>query len=288
MSDPEVGIFADLTYDQYERIPAVNWSVLRRFRESALHAKTYRDTPPDPSDEMGVGVAAHVFILQGREEFDRRFVVKPEDAPAKRGKKNLDWWEKFTAAAGDREIIGPKELALCAALNQGVLSNARATELLTFPRAQTELTLVWVDQGTGLPCKGRIDILSRLGGATVVGDLKTAQSVSDWAFAAALARYDWAGQLMFYTDGLQTLVPMKGGERVPTFIAVEKDEPYCCRVLELGPASREQARLDWKEYLRRYAEAVKNDRWPGYPDGVIELPRYAFVERPNVGDDVDA
>lgn len=272
------GIYPGLTYAEYDQIRAINWSVLRKFRRSPAHARLQMTDPPEPTDEADTGNAFHRFVLQP-EEFAKEYLVVPADAPGRRSNKDKEWWRQFEEENKGRTLLTAKELEELAAWRDGLYRSENVRTLLDDPDARRELTIVWKDSDTGLLCKGRIDLVSRALGATMVVDFKTAVDASDFGFRSAISRFGYAGQIMFYSDGLNVLAPMpKGSSRTPAFVPVEKTPPYCARVLSLGIASQEAARQQWRDFLKMYREAVEQNYWPGYPDGEIDLPKWALNE----------
>lgn len=259
----------------YRATPGWNWSVIRKFKRSAAHARSAQLEQPEPSDEMNLGNAFHCLMLRPG-DFENEYVAVPPDAPRRQGKANLEWWSAFEAANPGKARLTAPEMSDLLAWRDGLLSNARAAELLAAPRALREVVVVWDDEEFGVRCKAKLDLVAPWRGRTVIADLKTTRNAESWSFAKDLDTYDWASQIVFYRDGLQTVAPVQGGERIPYFLAVEKEPPYCGVVYELGQASRDAARSQAREMLRRAVEAEREGRWPGYPDSVIELPTYAL------------
>jgi hypothetical protein len=275
LSNPAPGLYPGVSYDEYSRWPAVNWSVLSKFKRSAAHARQEITAPPDGSDAMALGSATHCAVLEP-EKFQRDYVVVPEDAPQKRSRVDKIWWAEYERANSDRTIITQKEHDLVVKMQQAVYTNPLATELLTARGALKEVGVRWDDPDTGIACKARVDLVSRCAKfGSVVVDFKTIIDAARWAFSGFIAKYTWADQLQWYCDGLSVVSPYT---RTPMFIVVEKEPPYCAVVYDLELTSQEQARLDWTTCLKRYQEAIEKNLWPGYPDGSIGLPLYAFTE----------
>lgn len=275
MEDAAPGVYPGMTYDQYDRLRGLNWSVLRRFRKSAAHARSEMVEPPEPTEAQDFGQAFHRLILEP-DRFADEYVLVPEDAPTRRSNAGKQWWDIFKEETKGKSRLMPGQWAELQRLRESVYQNATAAELLADPRALREVAVVWDDPATGVRCKGRLDLVSRSQGRSVVVDVKTDADASAWRFAQHLDAYDWAGQIMWYVDGLQAVAPMRGGERIPLFVAVEKEPPYCCVTYELGQTSREVARQHARRYMSRYVEAQRTGLWPGYEDAVIELPGYVL------------
>jgi exodeoxyribonuclease VIII len=271
----EPGIYPGMSEAEYRATRGWNWSVIRKFKRSAAHARVEMLAPPEPNEEMTFGHAFHRLVLEP-DTFEREFVVVPEDAPRRQGKANMDWWAQFDEANKGRGRLTSKEAATLFSMRDGLLANPRVAELLAQPRALRELVVVWDDPEFNVRCKGKLDLVAPWKGRTVVADLKSERDASDWWFAKDLDTYDWAGQIVWYTDGLQRVAPVQGGERIPYFLVVEKEPPFAAVVYELGQASREVARAQGRELLRRAVQAERDGLWPGYRDGLIELPTYAL------------
>jgi PDDEXK-like domain of unknown function (DUF3799) len=275
MEDVPTGIYPGLTYDEYDRIRGVNWSVLRRFKKSAAHARSEMIEPPEPSEAMEFGQAFHRLVLEPS-RFDEEYVLVPDDAPTRRSNAGKAWWEAYEEQTKGKTRLTSKAWEELQRLRAALFANATAAELLSDPKALREVAVVWDDAETGERCKGRLDLVSRSTGRSVVADVKTDADASAWKFSAHLDSYDWAGQLQWYVDGLQTVAPMRGSERVPLFVVVEKEPPYCAVVYELGRTSRDVARQHARRYMSRYIQAQRTGLWPGYQDAVIELPAYVL------------
>lgn len=276
MSDTiEPGIYPGMSQAEYNALPGVHWSVLRRFKKSAMHARTMELKPPEPTAPMELGTAFHRLVLEPK-SFEEEYIIVPEDAPRRQGKANLEWWARFDEEHKGKGRLKKKELDELLAMKAGLYANERAAELLNDPKALREVAVIWDDPKHKVRCKGKLDLVAQWQGISIVADVKTTRDASAHWFARDLDTYDYAGQIVWYVDALNVLSPLEGAERVPYFLAVENDEPWCGVVYELGAASRDQARIDAGKYLDRYVEATNEGRWPGYPDGVIELPSWSF------------
>jgi exodeoxyribonuclease VIII len=275
------GIYPGMSQAEYNRIPGLHWSVLRRFKKSAKHARSEELHPPDPTAAMEFGNAFHRLVLEP-DRFAEEYVVRPEDAPRRQGKANLEWWAKFEEANKGKAVLTKKEMDELAAMRNGLFENERAAELLSDPKALREVVVIWDIERPGekkaknIRCKGKLDLVTRWRGLSIVADVKTTSDASPHWFSRDLDKFDYAGQIVWYTDGLNSVKPLEGAERVPYFLAIEKEQPHDAVVYELGQASRDQARIDAAKYLDRYIEARDANNWPGLPDGTIELPSWAF------------
>src|SRR5262245_33279620 len=237
MEDVPPGVYPGLSYDEYDRIRGINWSVLRRFKKSAAHARSEMIEPPEPSEAQEFGQAFHRLVLEPA-RFDQDYVLVPDDAPTRRSNAGKQWWAVYEEQTKGKTRLTSAQWQELQRLRDSLMRNALAAELLSEPKALREVVVVWDDQEAGERCQGRLDLVTRSVGRTVVADVKTDMDASARKFSYHLDDYDWAGQIQWYVDGLQSVAPVRGGERVPMFIVVEKEPPYCCVVYELGLVSR--------------------------------------------------
>jgi hypothetical protein len=127
-----------------------------------------------------------------------------------------------------------------------------------------------MDAEFGMFCKIRCDLVTSVEGMTRLVDLKSARDASPWGFSRDANLYHYAGQVAFYLRGLDAVAPF---ERSAAFIAVEKD-PAVVVCYDLGPASLEVGRDEVKRAMTTFVEAESAQKWPGYPDGILELPAW--------------
>lgn len=149
-------------------------------------------------------------------------------------------------------------------------------------------------------------------GRNVVVDLKTTDDASREGFSRSIATWRYDVQHPYYLDGLREAIAQSGGE-LPAeavegaaelsaywvddatgmlcrcrpdfwrgepkhfvFIAVEKKPPHAVGVYVLDEESVELGREQYRSDLRRYAECMANDNWPGYGEKIqtISVPEW--------------
>jgi len=265
------GLHRGVPYDVYARWDAVNHSTLRHFNRTAAHAREAIVNPSDQTEAQFLGHATHVAILEP-DRFEAEFVAAPKfDKRTTEGKKG---WAAFQAEHADATCMPKEEHDLCLRLRESVWAHPTAAELLK-GAGFNEASAVWIDPGTGLRCKTRIDRLTSLAGWPVDVELKTTKDASRAAFGRDINYYRYHQQGAMQLDGLNALAPH---ERKFVFVAVEKEPPYCVAVYELEEDALQLGRDDYQKHLRMYAECLSTNRWPGYPDGIdyVSLPPWAF------------
>jgi exodeoxyribonuclease VIII len=265
MPDREPGIYYGMPRAEYDAIDAINWSRLRHILRSPAHmlaeiaAKT--DTPA-----MAFGRVAHEVILEGQ----RNFVVGGPVNP-KTGKSYGAETKAFAewAAAQSSPVLASDDAERLDGMQAALAAHTTAQTILD--GTNREVSLVWVNEETGLTCKARVDF-ARLDVADdedmYFGDYKTALDASFREFYWATRRTLYDAQMAHYEDGLQTLTGM-----VPLcyVIAQEKESPWAVAVYSLGRTVMDHGRAAVTRALSVYAECMRTGLWPAYPDSVQVL-----------------
>lgn len=115
----------------------------------------------------------------------------------------------------------------------------------------TELVTVWDDAQTGLPCKGRLDLIAPPIG--IIADLKTTSAKNQLDFERQCVHWEYDRQGAFYLDGCRS-----AGILVNTFIliGVQKQKPNQTFVFESSLTSPfiEQGRKRYRALLRSWQQ----------------------------------
>jgi len=204
-----------------------------------------------------IGRATHCRILEGLDEFARRYLVS--DGPVNKTtgkpfKSDSQAYQNWADAQG-KPIISTKQEVLIDNMAVGVAMNERAVDLIVDGIAEGVVRTDYC----GMPCQIRIDWLNP--GRGIV-DLKTCDDID--YFLADGRRYGYAYQMAFYRSVLAAAT----GVVVPVhFIAVEKKEPYRAGVFPvltelLDGCARENAAA-----IERLKECRRLGVWPtGYEE----------------------
>ncbi len=265
-----VGIYHDISREQYDAIPALNWSTLKLMHKKAKVAKFLMDHPSKDTDAMRLGAATHVAVLEP-EKFDSLYVVAPE---CRRGTKV---WNSFVEDHPDQSILKPAEYNDITWLGTAVRKHPKAAELLAAPTQSTEVTVIWDCEG--MLCKSRIDWIGLpYNGPTVVMDLKTTIKElghrSD-QFDGEIGRRFYHEQMAFYRGALDSISP---APRPFYILAVEKGAGHDVAVIEVTEDQLDAGRARYLDLRRDYQWCRDNNKWPGYCDGIaeLELPDWAM------------
>lgn len=206
--------------------------------------------------EYMIGEATHVRILEGRVEFDGRYVWESPVNPTTgmpygaTTKKYVDWKK-----AQHRIVLTRTQVCEIENMAAGVESNHYAMQLLS--RGQAESVVRGVFEG--LKCQIRIDWFNPLYG---IVDLKTCKDI-DW-FEYDAKKYNYDIQASFYREVLQAVT----GHYVPVhIIAVEKNEPYRCGVWQVTQETFHVANKKIIAAIKRFKQCKADGFWPtGYEE----------------------
>ena len=209
------------------------------------------------SPALAFGRAAHCLILEGKEAFDRDYIVsngpinphtgKPFGSEAKAFKEWL--------AEQNRELVSTEDYGYMLNLRTQVLKNPAALELLSAGSPEGVVRTEYC----GVPCQIRMDWFSRTDGLV---DLKTCDSLK-W-FEADCRRFGYIFQMAFY----QAVIREVTGLSVPVkIIAVEKNEPFATGVWSISNEVLATAERINAAALERYRECLNTGIWPtGYEE----------------------
>ena len=233
--------------------------LLADFRESpALYRrKVSGEIQESESSAFVMGRAAHCLILEGRNAFDREYVVSDGPINPRTGEsygRNTKAFAEW-AATQEREIISGKDFNYLLKHQRGVRLHPIATELLADGIAEGVVRAEYYS----VPCQIRMDWFSLKCGLV---DLKTCDTLH-W-FESDCRRYGYIQQLAFYRAILRTVT----GQNFPVhIIAVEKNEPFSAGVWKLTDDVLNLAERSNQVALKRFRTCCDSGIWPtGYED----------------------
>lgn len=250
--------------ENYSDIQAVNKSTLWEMRKSPLHYwHLVHDTPKEDTAAMKFGRAAHKRLLQPS-TFANEYIVAPEcDRRTKEGKQI---WEKLTASG--LEIISDADMVKIMAMEKEFKAVRYA-----FPwdeEYQTEKTLTWTDNETGVECKGRPDVITQ----DYIIDYKTTTNAGTDAFMREALRYGYDLQAAMYMEGARA----NGYDpKAFIFVAQEKDAPYLINVLYARDAFLDRGTWIMRDLLSKYKTCRDTGKWPGYGTNELILPEWEVM-----------
>jgi len=208
-----------LSNEAYHAREAVGSSLLKTFivNRPLAHAQMTGAITKSETAALAVGRLFHDRFDPGV-DLDATYLVGPTDD------KRTKAWKEAATNAGNRTMVKPSEWALAERMEAAVRANPYAAALLADAEHETSFRMASPYGGCDIQC--RADILHRW---SVLADLKTCEDVDH--FHRAVVDRGYHIQAALY----RRIVAAACGSRLPfVFIAVEKQAPHRCRVIELS------------------------------------------------------
>lgn len=260
---------APLSFSDYRKIDAINWSSLKWLRESPRAYRHRRDNPTEATDAMRLGSLTHAAILEPDTVADLA-VVSPFPAFTTKGAKA---WRDEHRAAG-RLVVTSDQYDRALAVRDAVRSHPAAANYLR--RGEAERSIVWTDEPTGLTCKGRMDWWA----CPSIVDIKTTRSIDERRLRSQMESLGVFSQLAMYRMGALALGMAVDPRCV--IIAVETEPPHDVGVFLLDPGGLREVADEVRALLDQLADCIERDEWPGRFPTETTLRRPAWA----VGGDI--
>ncbi len=229
----------------------------------------YRFAPPkEHMPHLDFGKALHLAVLEP-ELFETKAVQGPVD---RRGNK----WKDALGAIEDGQILLISDnYDDCYTVQSEAWKHPVVKKLAT-ETSIFEASAFWHHERTGLQCRCRPDLV--VPKMKLMVDLKTTADASAWNWARTAGNLGYHVQEGMYTEGWNKA----GGDPTEAFIfvVIEQKAPFCTAVYELPPHAAEEGRMVMERALDRYKECLESNKWPGYPERVVELdiPKFSYRE----------
>lgn len=284
---PQAQILFDVPAEEYQQRElgvASSGVLVRLLKKTPAHVKAWVERADEATEAKAFGQAYHCRILEP-ERFASLYVAPPRKAPrrpsvrqveAKKPSKAtiaaIEFWRAWDAEHAGQIILAPKDRDKIEVMAEALAENPVAYNALT--GGHSEVTLRWVDEETGVPCKARLDHLKRP--IALGADLKAVEDASPDAFKRAVANYGYHVQEAHYCEGARVCgVPLDNY----LLVAQEKDYPYLAAVHQLDA----ETELRGYELRTRAMHILRDCResgiWPGYA-GItpLSLPAWALKD----------
>lgn len=282
------GCFAiSLGETDYRATHHVSSTGLKKMLRSPGHFQAYRRNPGADTAARRFGRAAHAWLLE-RRVFGEKFAVWD-------GTRTTADYRRFEAQNPGKTILNKSEWTRVQESVDALLQNTDFPLGLFIhgvkdgaggvlePAAETEFSIFWTDEETGVPCKVRLDAV-RLADPMLAFDLKTTDDARKPAFSRQINQLHYDLQAAFYVEGLRRFT----GKTCPFMIAaLEDQDPYgsIFYALEEGGMMMDNGREKMRHALRTYARCSREGKWPVYQGmGVQEaelLPWMAYEPQGN-------
>lgn len=266
MTVTEPGIYADIPEVTYHADPALSQSAAKVLLDCPARYRWQLDNPPPFKGVFDFGHAAHAKVLG----VGLDLVII--DAPDWRTKAAQE--AKAEAHATGRVPLLRKDAATVDAMAARLEAHDGARAILT-SEGMAEQSMWWLDEQTGIECRGRIDWLAEVGGGLAIVDYKTTGDASPDGFAKSVANYGYRLQAAHYIDGLAAITSIPDAPFV--FIAQEKEPPHLVGLYTLADYDVQTGRDRMRTALDLLAHCRAHDEWPGYSPDIqtLTLPRWA-------------
>lgn len=277
------GVYRNLDFAAYLAIPAISNTRMGLVLKSPKHYAADANMD-DQAKPLVIGQLCHCGRLEPM-ALAERYAVMPDyhlhddnvtDAgKPSQSKTTRHYKEKaadFAATNKDKQVVPAEWYAEVKEIVASLYADKLSNELFNAP-GDTELTLVWRDEESGLLCKARFDkcIPSR----QVFVDLKTTADLSK--FTRAIANYGYHRQMAHYQEGWAAL---NGGDLLdPWIVAVEKCRPFCVMAAPLDEEAVMAGYSQRRKALNLIRDCMATGDWPGpAAPKVWRVPEYALLE----------
>lgn len=253
----------------YRREIGENQSSLKHILVSPAHYEAAKRRRFPATINMEIGSAVHCKVLEGDEEFEKRYVKKPEDVSltTKEGKE----WKaaqvgKTVLSNSDKDRPWDSVHGMTESLRQLPWFQVDQPDYRKF----NELSIYW--ESMGIPCKARLDRLVDAGDYLLVLDLKTTDSVDPYSFEKkVVGPMNYIFQAAWYAEAA-SLAYNKPAKFI--FIAIERAEPWTTGIFEVSDDVMLEGTNQINEARRILRECQSTRTWPKpeVPYNVIGLP----------------
>lgn len=282
--------YIEQEYQKYVQLPGINFSMLKLYLKSP---STYlyenekwknkqklitEDNYIKEKSHFILGKAVHNLTLQP-DIFNKYYTVldlskKPSPSDDFRNAKNREWKKEmeaeFAAVSPEKTVLTSDEYNPVSAMATAIRKNKRARSLLS--GSTVEMPISWVDEETGVACKGTPDIANRSKG--FIADIKTIDDIGKLSVQKSVNRWKYYVQLPMYSLGL--LANSYEYINGYYFIFVDKNPPHPVAVYSLSDYAVQMGIKVFRGLLAAHKECEAKALWPGYEIygndmGIIEI-----------------
>lgn len=248
------GVYYDLPHSEYHGLPRdiVSNSYLGKLEKCPAATLL----PSEETPAMVFGRAFHSYLLDGVDVFNKEYITPPDlDRRTTKGKEVY-----AKASKKGQTIITPEDFCTIREMAESVLKHPFAVNLLK--NGKSEVSVIWIDEQTGIKCKCRPDWLPDI--ARVIVDVKTTSNADAHAFTRSAIQYGYIRGAAWYLDGCVT-----AGIDVDAyiFVVVESKPPHMVAVYMTPKYGIEQGRERYRALLGLEVKC----RAEGYPAYVNPL-----------------
>jgi hypothetical protein len=264
-------IIRNLPNQEYHRKPVhagLSSSGIKMMMRSPSHYRAMIDNPPDQTPAMSMGELVHMATLEP-DRFAADVVVSPEcDRRTKAGK---ELYTEFVSQSAGKRVVSASDYDLIKGMADSVRRRQTVQGMLA--GCEIEVSIFWQHE-FGFMCKCRPDAIHLKDRYLI--DLKTCQDASPSAFGRDCAKYSYDVQAAWYLNG----AAIATGDCYYDFyfVAVEKAPPHEVMVYAVPQHTIQIGLSKIRQITPVYADCLKSNVWPGYPDEIINLQMPAWAE----------
>lgn len=263
----------ELPEAEYHAHPALSSSGARKLLPPSCPAlfRYEQDNPPPTRRVFEIGHAAHALALGTGPE-----LVKID---ADEWRTNAIKAEVAEVRARGAVPLKPDQFEHIHAMAKALRANPIASALLYDNGGQSESSLFWTDERTGVDRRARFDLLpERSDGRMIIPDYKTADSAAEEKFVKSIVNYGYHQQGSWYLDGAEACG--FGDDAQFVYIVQEKSAPYLVNVIGLPEIFIRIGRILNRRAIDLFAECTRTDTWPGYSSDVVyPSPPFWYVNQ---------
>lgn len=267
----------DIPEADYHRDPvpggSLSCSVAKKLIDECPAIARYEaDNPPGPKKAFDLGSAFHQLVL-GR---------GPELVVVERADGKTDWNTNAVKAeveavrAAGKIPLKRAELAAAKQMAAAVLADPDAGPLFAPGTGLAERTIVWTHERTGTPMRSMLDWLRLDDGLPpLIGDLKSARSVSKRGVAKAVAEFLYFMQDPFYRAAVASL-GFDIRDIAFVFAFVDTSPPHLVTTAVLDAEAVAEGMACIEDAIDLWVRCHETGIWPGYTDDIltISLPNW--------------
>lgn len=256
---PAPGIYYDIPASEYHQWEAISSTLLKKYAANPSTART----PYVPGDDANVGSGIHAYSLQGHEGLNAECFFLPESCGGKSAKAIAER-EMYAASNPGKALLpayygspapGLPIMKVLEGVDESLFAHPKISTVME--NSRKEVSLVWIDPGSGMKCKARLDIWD----GSIIWDLKKVRKIGGlkWEMDSGLM---YRIQAAHYLNGAEAcgLKPVAFG-----FIACEAFPPFEVRPFYSDPDKTELAQFEVKRLIGLVKQSMENDYWPNFP-----------------------
>lgn len=244
-----------------------------------------------------IGKACHTYILEGQKIFEEKYWHNPyKNLLVEEIKAQLDLFKISYKSIDKKDFLMDLLLSHIGIKQEGVeLDNNELNQIVSIGRSinnnefaknafsqegESELSIFWVDETSGLWLKCRPDFLPY--NCKDVPDYKTCTSANPRTFYSDFIKFGYHLQAANYRAGINAIIQyfnldLSGVESF-FFIAQEKEPPFITQVYYPDMNIIDYGDKAIRKAINIYADCINKEFWDTYSNHIVEMSLLAKPE----------